>query len=111
MNDDPHAPLLAAMRKAALDEAGELDPALRSAAANNHGLPEPLAGIVDKIARHAYRVTDDDVSELKKSGYTEDQIFELVVAAAVGAASRRADAALAALQGALAGRASPQKKE
>jgi alkylhydroperoxidase family enzyme len=58
-----------------------------------------LAALVQKIFDHAYRVTDDDVDALR-SHYSEGQLFELVVAAAVGAAEYRLKAALAALEGA-----------
>lgn len=100
--DDPFAPLLAKLRAAALAPQGALSLELRQAAAQNHGLPPALAAVVDKIARHAYRVTDEDIHALKQAGYSEDQIYELVVATAVGRACTMADAALAALRGSLA---------
>ena len=52
---------------------------------------------MDTVVRHAYRVTDEDVEALRGSGYTESQILELTIAAALGAGQRRLDAALAAL--------------
>ena len=100
--DDPFAPLLADLYEAALSSPGELPPELRLAAAQNHGLPPALAGLVDKIAHHAYRVNDDDVQALKQASYSEDQIYELVVSAAVGRACSMAERALVALQGSLA---------
>ncbi len=60
----------------------------------------PLQALVGKVAEHAHRVTDEDVAAAKASGLTEDQIFELVVCAAIGQASREHDAALAALNAA-----------
>lgn len=57
----------------------------------------PAAPLFDKVAQHAYRVTDDDIAAAKASGLSEDQIFELVVCAALGQAQRQLDAALAAL--------------
>ena len=70
----------------------------RRAAFNNTGLGKPLSTLVDKIARQAYRVTDDDIAAAKDSGLSEDQIFELVICAAIGAATRQHDIALAALE-------------
>lgn len=72
----------------------------RKAAFNNDGLAEPLSTLVDKVARHAYRVTDEDFAAVMTSGLNEDQIFELVVCAAVGESTRQYDAALAALEAA-----------
>jgi hypothetical protein len=57
----------------------------------------PVAPLLDKVAQHAYRVTADDIAAAKASGLTEDQIFELVVCAALGQATRQLEAALAAL--------------
>lgn len=86
------------MLQAALADGGELSAELRRQAAANQGLPEALAGLVDKIAHHAYRVQDDDIQAIKRAGYSEDQIFELVVAASVGRAVSMAEQALAVLQ-------------
>src|SRR5262245_59541920 len=44
-----------------------------------------VAAYVDKVSRHAYLVTDEDVAALKAAGYSEDAIFEITVAAAVAA--------------------------
>jgi alkylhydroperoxidase family enzyme len=49
-------------------------------------LPKPLDAYVEKVARWAYKVTDEDVDALKQAGYTEQAIFELTLAAALGAA-------------------------
>jgi hypothetical protein len=70
----------------------------RQAAFDNSGVPVPLAALVDKVARHAYRVTDQDITDVKAAGISEDQIFEVVVCAAVGQATRQYDAAFAALE-------------
>jgi alkylhydroperoxidase family enzyme len=53
--------------------------------------------LIDKVARHAYKVTDEDIAAARASGFSEDQIFEIVVCAAIGQATRQYDAALAAL--------------
>lgn len=72
----------------------------RRAAFKNSGLAEPLKTLVEKVAKHAYRVTDEDIAAAQKSGVSEDQVFEMVVCAAVGAATRQHDTALAALESA-----------
>jgi alkylhydroperoxidase family enzyme len=71
--------------------------ARRAAFANDGVAPEAVRVLLDKVARHAYRVTDEDVAAAKAAGLSEDQIFELVVCAALGQAQRQLDAALAAL--------------
>lgn len=72
----------------------------RRAAFDNTGLAEPAATLVDKVAECSYKVTDEDIAAVKMSGFSEDQIFELVVCAAVGQATRQYDTALAALMAA-----------
>ena len=69
-----------------LDGDGKAPTAERKAAFNNSGLAEPLAALVDKVTRHASSVTDDDIAAARSSGRSEDQLFEIVVCAAVGAA-------------------------
>jgi hypothetical protein len=72
-------------------------PSERRAAFNNSGLAEPAGTLVDKVAKHAYRVTDEDIAAARDSGLSEDHVFEIVVCAAVGEATRQYDTALAAL--------------
>jgi hypothetical protein len=81
-----------------LEGAGEASPSERRAAFQNSGLAEPLGALVDKVARQAYRVTDEDITATKMSGFSEDQVFEIVVCAAIGQATRQYDTALAALE-------------
>jgi alkylhydroperoxidase family enzyme len=78
--------------------------ALRRAAFQNAGLAEPLSRLIDKLAKHAYKITDEDFDALSLSGLSADQIFEIVVCAAIGVAARQYDTALAALEAANAER-------
>ena len=55
--------------------------------------PEAMDTYLEKVRRHAYRVTDADVEALKAAGLSEDEIFEQTVAAAIGEGLRRLDAA------------------
>jgi hypothetical protein len=57
----------------------------------------PAGPLLEKVARHAYRVTDEDIAAARANGWTEDEIFELVLCAAVGQATRQIESALAAL--------------
>jgi hypothetical protein len=72
--------------------------AQRRAAFGNTSLAKPLSTLIDKVTKHAYQVTDEDIAAARASGLSEDQIFEMVVCAAVGQASRQYDKALAALE-------------
>ena len=81
-----------------LEGDGTESPSERRAAFNNSGVAEALGTLVDKVAKHAYRVTDEDITAAKVSGLTEDQVFEIVVCAAVGQATRQYETAFAALK-------------
>ena len=81
-----------------LEGDGKASPSERRAAFNNNGVAEPLGTLVDKVAKHAYRVTEEDITAAKVSGLSEDQVFEILVCAAVGQATRQYETAFAALK-------------
>jgi alkylhydroperoxidase family enzyme len=83
-----------------LEGAGKASRSERRAAFNNSGVAGPVGALVDKVAKHAYRVTDEDINAVRVSGVSEDQVFEIVVCAAIGEATRQYDTALAALEAA-----------
>ena len=87
-----------ALVKRILEGDGKASPSERRAAFNNTGLAEPLGTLVDKVAKQAYRVTDEDVTAAKVSALSEDQVFEILVCAAVGQATRQYETAFAALK-------------
>jgi hypothetical protein len=60
-------------------------------------LPPDLRGYVDKVVQHAYRITDEDVEALERAGHSEDAIFEITAAAALGAAILRLERGLKVL--------------
>ena len=62
-------------------------------------LPPSLLQYVETVARHAYRVTDEDVQKLKNAGHTEEEIFDVTVNAAIGSALYRLECGMAALHG------------
>ena len=72
----------------------------RRAAFDNAGLAEPVSTLIQKVAMHAYKVTDEDFAAARASGLSEDQIFEIVVCAAIGQATRQYEQALASLEAA-----------
>lgn len=99
-----------AMIDAVLTSAGTTEPALRQAiqtqasTLGGHSsdvpveIPTELASYVAKVARYAYKVTDEDVEALLQTGYSEDALYEITVSAALGAGIMRLSCGLAALE-------------
>jgi alkylhydroperoxidase family enzyme len=83
-----------ALRRAALARAATL---AGGALAQAETLPASLVAYVERVARHAWRVTDEDIAALRAAGHDEDAIYEVTVAAAVGAAVGRYQVALRAM--------------
>ncbi len=86
-----------ALTKRTLEGDGKASPSERRAAFDNSGLAGPAGALIDNVARRADRVTDEDIAAARASGFSENQIFELAVCAAIGQAGRQHDPALAAL--------------
>jgi alkylhydroperoxidase family enzyme len=76
----------------------ELIARLREAAQPDRPAPGEMRSYLEKVRLHAYKVTDRDVDELRAAGFTEDEIFEHTVGAAVAAGLERIDAGLAAVR-------------
>jgi hypothetical protein len=74
----------------------------RFAAFSNANLSQPLVSLIDKVANSSFKITDKDIASAKESGFTEDQIFELIISAAVGQSERQYESAIAALNKATA---------
>src|SRR5688500_10878941 len=102
--DSRHTPRVEALVRTVLEAPGRLDAKLRRAAFERGELPEPLGSLVAKIHRNAWKVTDEDVAAARAAGWSQDQLFELIVCAAVGASKERLDAGLRALADAGGGR-------
>ena len=79
-----------------LEGDGTASRAQRRSAFDRTRCAEPLNTLIDKVTKQAYRVTDDDIAAAKASGLTEDEIFEIVVCAAIGQAARQLAAASSA---------------
>jgi hypothetical protein len=95
---DRHARWTRELLARIFDGPANLSPYVRRAAGGDGSLDEPAAeAYVEKVRTTAYAITDADVDGLRSAGWTEDQIFELSIAAAAGAARRHLDAVLAAM--------------
>jgi alkylhydroperoxidase family enzyme len=92
-----YGPELAALREAVLASPGETGTEARRAAYDGGDLVDAMAAYVHKVRDSSHRITDSDVAALKAAGYSEDAIFEMTLAAAVGAASCRLQAGMRAL--------------
>lgn len=80
-----------------LHGAGKASQEQRAQAFSDAGVPAPLQALVSKVATRPTQVTDADFAVAKAAGFSEDQLFELVIAAAVGQSARLYEAGLAAL--------------
>ena len=74
----------------------------RARAFDDANLPEPLRPLLDKVATTSAQVTDADFAVAAEAGFSDDQLFELVICAAVGQSTRQYEAGLAALAEAIA---------
>lgn len=111
---DRYADYVTRLRKTVLEGAGETPSELRQAAAERSSslggrpipaaatprpsLPAALSQFVDTIARRAFEVTDGDVAALRAAGYSEDAVFEILAATALGAGLGRLERGLTALR-------------
>jgi hypothetical protein len=86
---------LPSLRQAALARAQQL----AERAPSPEAVPGELTAYLDQVVCHAERTTDGDVERLKERGYSEDQIFELTLCAALGAGLARLNRGLSALRG------------
>ena len=96
-----HTEAIERVAEAILETPGDTDLELRRAVeayaeGRSADIPDDLRAYVDKVAQNAYKITDQDVDALR-ARYSEDAIFELTLAAALGAARARLDAGLAAI--------------
>lgn len=92
-----------ALQDRVLNGEGRASPERRARAFGNAGLSPPLDGLLSKVVTRPTQVTDADFAAARAAGFSEDELFELVICAAVGQSARLYDAGLAALGGAVAG--------
>ena len=86
-----------------LDGAGAASAEQRVRAFGDVGLAAPLDVLIDGVLARPGRVSEADFAAAKAAGFSEDQLFELVVCAAVGQSTRMYEAGLAALDEATSG--------
>src|SRR5262245_39102462 len=94
--DDAYRSKVKELKEAVRSGPGTLDPAVRQIASLAAELSHALGPYVQKVAKHAYKVTDEDITVLHQAGYSDDQIFEVMVSAALGAGLVRLKSGLSA---------------
>jgi hypothetical protein len=104
MRDEKDSPaarysrFVAELRQTVFEGPGQVDPALRQSAATGEALSGPWSSYTDKVRNEPWTVADSDIDDLRSAGHSEDEIFEMTVAAALGASLRMLDAGLKALR-------------
>jgi hypothetical protein len=99
--------LLQQLTESVLNSRGSVERAVRDGVARRAGhrargeavrdaLPEWIGALSDAVAQAP---SNADVEGCLRDGHTEDEVFEIVLAAAVGTALARGEAGLAALEG------------
>lgn len=94
---DPYTNKLERLRYAVLSGPGSLAPGIRQAISEGDYGSSPLGAFAKKVADHAFMVNDDDIRELHRAHYSDDQIFEAAVSAALGAGLYRLECVLTVL--------------
>ena len=98
--------IVEALNKRTLDGAGQTDAALRrkvaeyavAPKAGNQTIPRNILTYIFKVATQSHKVTDMDFVQLKNAGYSEDDLYELTISAALGAGMARLNRGLELLK-------------
>jgi alkylhydroperoxidase family enzyme len=107
---DPHAMKMTRLRHAVTSHPASLPPLVRETITAGLKVSGPLGSYVRKVAEHAYEITDDDIASLHAANYSDDEIFEATVSAALGAGLFRLDCVLRALRASIASQSVSRKR-
>ncbi|SEP53301.1 hypothetical protein [Amycolatopsis saalfeldensis] len=94
-----HGDVVENLRHAVLNASATTASVLRTAAATGDTVPELWRSYAETVRDASYKVAKADIARLIAAGPAEDEIFEVTVAAAVGAALRTYDAGRHAISG------------
>ena len=98
LDTDPYVNKMERLRDAVVSGPGSLAPHIRQAFSEGAYNSSPLGAFAKKVADHAFMVNDDDIRELHRAHYSDDQIFEAAVSAALGAGLYRLKCVLTLLR-------------
>ncbi|MEU8894920.1 hypothetical protein [Nocardia sp. NPDC048505] len=93
-HEDPKQAAHRALVERILHGPGRAAPDQRAGAFHHTEVPAAVRTLIDKVVTNSAAITDADFAA---TGYSDDELFELVVCAAVGQSTRLYDAGLAAL--------------
>ena len=94
---DPYAVKMTRLRHAVTSSPASLPAMVRQTITAGRNISGPLGSYVRKVAEHAYEITDEDIAALHAANYSDDEIFEATVSAALGAGLFRLDCVLRAM--------------
>ncbi|HEX6717680.1 MAG TPA: hypothetical protein VF088_11255 [Pyrinomonadaceae bacterium] len=94
---DPYAVKMTHLRHAVTSHPASLPVVVRQTITAGRHVSGPLGSYVRKVAERAHEITDEDIASLHAANYTDDDIFEATVSAALGAGLFRLDCVLRAL--------------
>ncbi|MGH3795076.1 MAG: hypothetical protein ACRDSP_09315 [Pseudonocardiaceae bacterium] len=86
---DPRGRRLSELAEAVSGAAGVLPRIVRRALTSGERIPGDLGKLAELVVAGGLGVTDEYIRRLLDAGYSEDVLFECVVAAAIGAGSQR----------------------
>ena len=98
LDTDPYVNKMKRLRHAVVSGPGSLAPDIRQAITEGAYNSSPLGAFAKKVAEHAFMVNDEDIGELHRAHYSDDQIFEAAVSAALGAGLYRLECVLRVLR-------------
>ena len=102
LTEDTKRAAYRALQDRILNGDGRASRELRARAFGNNGLSQPLDGLLGKVAMRPTQEMDADYAAALAAGFSEGELVELVICAAVGQSARLYDAGLAALADAVA---------
>jgi len=94
---DPYESMMKRLQDRVFSGPGTLDATVRQAIGEGCELGGALGQYVSKIAHRDYKTLDECISHLRSQGYSDDQIFEATVSAALGAGLKRLRSVLNAI--------------
>ena len=98
LDTDPYANKMERLRHSVVAGPGSLAPNVRRAISEGCYGSSPLGAFARKVAEQAFAVNDEDIQELHRANYSDDQIFEAAVSAALGAGLSRLNCVLSQLR-------------
>jgi hypothetical protein len=82
LTEDKKRAAYRALQDRILNGEGRASPEQRARAFSNAGLSQPLDGLLGKVATRPKQVTDADFAAARAAGFSEGELFELVICAA-----------------------------